>query len=49
VLEPLAYEYIEQLQRVFQKAIVDPAHSRLLDLRAQKAEKIVMRDASDYE
>jgi uncharacterized protein YjbI with pentapeptide repeats len=49
VLEPLAYDSIEQLQRVFQKAIVDPANNRLLLLRAKKAEKTKIRDASDYE
>ena len=49
VFEPLAYDSIEQLQRVFQKAVVDPANDRLRSLRKQKAEKMKIRDASDYE
>jgi uncharacterized protein YjbI with pentapeptide repeats len=49
VLEPLTYDSIEQLQRVFKKAIIDPANCRLDILRKQKAEEMCIRDASDYE
>jgi hypothetical protein len=49
VLDPLTYDSIEHLQRIFQKAIVDPGNSRLLTLRMKKAEKLRYRDASDYD
>jgi hypothetical protein len=49
VLEPLTYSSIEQLQRVFKEAIVDPANKRLVRLRKLKAEEMSMRDTSDYE
>ena len=49
VLEPLSYTSAEQLQRVFQEAIVDRANHRLEDLRKRKAEEVCMQDASDYE
>lgn len=49
VLRPLTYDSIEQLQRVFQKAVVDPANSKLLRLRKRKAERLELRDAADYE
>jgi uncharacterized protein YjbI with pentapeptide repeats len=49
VLEPLAYSSIEQLQRVFQKSIVDPANQRLKILQKKKAENMFIRDANDYE
>jgi uncharacterized protein YjbI with pentapeptide repeats len=49
VLEPLSYESVEQLIRVFKKAVVDPANERLEFLRVRKAEKLLGRHASDYE
>jgi uncharacterized protein YjbI with pentapeptide repeats len=49
VLEPLEYDSIEQLQRVFMNAVVDPANQRLEILRKQKAEEMCMRYAKDYE
>lgn len=49
VLEPLRYESKEQLIRVFENAVVDPANERLERLRLRKAEKLVERRASDYE
>jgi uncharacterized protein YjbI with pentapeptide repeats len=49
VLEPLEYDSLEQLQRVFMNAVVDPANQRLELLRKQKAEEMCMRYAKDYE
>ena len=49
VLEPLSYESVDQLIRVFEKAVVDSANERLKLLRMRKAEKLVGRRASDYE
>jgi hypothetical protein len=49
VLEPLSYESVDQLIRVFKNAVVDPANERLELLRIRKAEKLVGRRASAYE
>jgi uncharacterized protein YjbI with pentapeptide repeats len=49
VLEPLTYESVDQLIRVFKKAVVDPANERLELLRIRKAEELISRRASDYE
>jgi uncharacterized protein YjbI with pentapeptide repeats len=49
VLEPLAYDSIEQLQSVFLKAVIEPANDRLLYIRKRKAEEMPIRDAVDYE
>jgi hypothetical protein len=49
VLEPLNYESVDQLIRVFKKAVVDPANERLEGIRIRKAEKLVGRRASAYE
>ena len=49
VLEPVSYESVDQLIRVFENAVVDPANERLELLRIRKAEKLVVRRASDYE
>jgi uncharacterized protein YjbI with pentapeptide repeats len=49
VLEPLTYDSVMQLQRVFQEAIVDPANQRLELIRKRKAEEMSIRKASDYE
>jgi hypothetical protein len=49
VLEPLNYESVDQLIRVFKNAVVDPANQRLELLRIRKAETLVGRRASDYE
>jgi uncharacterized protein YjbI with pentapeptide repeats len=49
VLQPLAYESIEQLVKVFDKAVIEPANERLLTLRKQKAMAMAVRQASDYE
>jgi uncharacterized protein YjbI with pentapeptide repeats len=49
VLQPLVYESIEQLVKVFDKAVIDPANERLLVLRKQKSATVALRQASDYE
>ena len=49
VLEPLTYESVDQLVRVFEKAVVDPANDRREELRVRKAETLVGRRASDYD
>ena len=40
---------MDQLIRVFKKAVVDSANERLELLRIRKAETLVGRKASDYE
>jgi len=49
VLEPLRYESVDQLVRVFERAVVDPANERRERLRVRKAEVLVGRRASDYD
>ena len=49
VLEPLVYESVEQLVKVFDKAIIRPTNTRLVVLRRRKAEQLRVRYASDYE
>ena len=46
---PLEYNSIDQLIKVFQVAVVDPANIRREKLRLQKAEELVGRRASNYE
>lgn len=49
VLEPLIYQSVDQLVRVFKKAVVDPADECLARLRRRKAERMVGRSAADYD
>jgi uncharacterized protein YjbI with pentapeptide repeats len=49
VLEPLNYKSVNQLIRVFKKAVVEPANERVELLRMRKAETLVNRRAADYE
>lgn len=48
VLDPLSYDSIETLVRVFDKAIIKPANERHALLRIRKAEELHVRRAEDY-
>jgi uncharacterized protein YjbI with pentapeptide repeats len=49
VLDPVGYASVDQLIRVFKKAVVDRANARLELLRARKAERLTVLPASDFE
>ena len=49
VLEPVSYESVDQLIRVFENAVVDPANGTIRTPPNPKGRKLVVRRASDYE
>ena len=49
VLEPLYYDSVEQLIRVFDVAVIQAANQRRTLLQATKAEELLTRRAKDYE
>ena len=48
VLDPLSYDSINTLVRVFDNAIIQPANERYAILRARKAETLQIRQAEDF-
>ena len=49
VVKPVAYTSVEQLVKVFDRAIVQRANSMLRDIQRRKAEQLTVIDASEYE
>jgi len=49
VLDPLSYDSVDALLKVFDKAIIRPANERHAALQARKAEQLKLRHVEDYQ